>query len=225
MNILKSCAIAGLTTLLSFSAQAQVGGFTIPGLGGGSGDSFGATAKIYSVNVVTGMLNTVRGVEFAQRASGKKAEADKLGAIAKEIERMKEPKADILEKSMKAVEANPVDRSAIAAVKSAERKAMLIVATKHMIVAGVYVQMAVANAISLAGKKPGLMDVLSAPGITEAASITAQHGPTIVSNGGEYLSVLTSYLSSNGMQKPSTADCVAVAKQTDPDAASKGASF
>lgn len=225
MKMMKSLAIAGLATLLSFSAQAQFGGVSVPGMSGGGGGSFGSTAKEYSVNVITGMLNTMRGVEFAQRASGKKAEADKLGAIAKEIEGMKQPKADVLEKSMKAVEANPVDRNAITAVKSAEGKAMLAVATKHMIVAGVYNQKAVANASSLAGMKPGPMDAMSAPGLIEAAKITAEYGPTSVSNGGQYLSALTSYLSSNGIPKPSSADCIAVAKQTDPDAASKGASF
>ena len=223
MKKIKFIACAGLAALLSFSAHAQLGGFSVPGVGGGG--SFGSTAKEYSANVTTSMLNTVRGVEFAQRASGKKAEADKLDAIAKEIEGMKQPKADVLEKSMKAIDANPVDRNAITAVKSAEGKAMLATATKHMMVAGVYNQRALASARSLAGMKPGPMDAASAPGLIEAVKVTAQQGPAIVENSGKYLSVLTSYLSSNGIAKPSNADCVALAKKTDPDAASKGASF
>jgi hypothetical protein len=225
MMMKKALAIAGFATLLSLSAQAQFGGVAVPGIGGGSGGSFGSTAKEYSVNVTTSMLNTVRGVEFAQRASGKKAEADRLGALAKEIEGMKQPKADVLERSMKAVDANPVDRNAITAVKSAEGKAMLAMATKHMMVAGVYNQRAVSSAKTLIGMKPGPTDVTSAPGLIDAAKLTAQHGPTIISNGGQYLSVLTSYLSSNGIKKPSNADCIEVAKKTDPDAASKGANF
>jgi len=214
-----------LSLLVIAPAHAQFGGMSVPGVGGGGGGNFGATAQAYTVNVVTGMLNTVRGVENVQLALGKKQEAEKLEAIAKEIAGMKTPSSDIIQQAATAIAADPVDRTALTNVKSAEGKKFLATATANMMVATVYNAKAASSASALAGMKPGISDVSSAPALLDAAKATVTAGPTTIQNTATYLSALTDFLSANKVPKPSQQDCQALAQQTDPNAAAAGAGY
>ena len=215
-----------LSLIVVVPAHAQLGGIGVPGIGGGSGGgSFGSSAKEYSVNVVTGMLNSVRGVENVQLALGNKTAAETLEATAKEIEGMKEPNSAALEHSAQAIADNPVDRTALANVKSVEGKKFLAIATKHMMVAGVYNAKAASSASTMAGQKPGPADALSAPAILEAAKVTVTSGPTTIKNTASYLSALTDFMSTNKMPAPSQAECAELAGKTDPNAKQAGTNF
>jgi len=215
-----------MSLVLVAPAHAQFGGASVPGLGGGGGGgNFGATAKTYTANVVTGMLNTVRGVENVQQALGKKQEAERLEAIAKEIEQMKTPSSDTIEKASAAVASDPIDRTALTNVKSAEGKKLLANATANMMVATVYNAKAASSASALAGMKPGISDASSAPALLDAAKATATAGPTTIQNTATYLSALTDFLSKNNIPTPSQSVCQDLAQKTDPDAKSAGTKF
>jgi hypothetical protein len=224
VNLKAALTVATMSFFIALPAHAQFGGLSLPGAGGGGG-GFGDTAKEYSANIITGMVNSVRGIKFVQDALGKKAEAEQLEAIAKEIESKKEPSAEANEHAAKAIADNPVNRDALKGIKSVEGKKYMALATKHMIVAGVYNSKAAASASALASKTPGPMDALSAPSLLDAAKVTINSGPATIKNTGEYLSALTDYSSQNGIPRPSATECQELASKTDPNAAKNASQF
>jgi hypothetical protein len=167
----------------------------------------------------------VRGVGLMHEASGNKAAADQLKAVAAEIDAMKEPKADTLSKSLDAVEKNPVDRASLTKVKTADGQKLLVQSSAYVAVASLYNVKAVDSAKKLSSTTPTPMDAVQAPSLLEAAKVAVTSLPAQAGHLTQYGSRLGSYMSENKIQPPTSEQKVAIAKATDPGAANNAANY
>ena len=224
--VLASASIMGLS-----SASAQFGmpsnpiGNLVPGMGGGGGSGFSAAAASLATNLKTALYNQVMAIALIQEAQGDKVKAGRLRATAAAMQAMKQPSKDQMEKSLKAVEENPVNREGLAKVKDADGQKKVSQASAHMSVVLVYDGLAIASATAMLAQKPGPSDIASAPAILETAQLALTALPTQTTNFQKYNEVTEGYMKENNIPKPTAAEKQAIAKKTDPAAKSAGAGF
>ena len=222
-------ALATVTLIGLSPASAQFGlpnipgAGAIPGLGGGGGSGFSAAAASLATNLKTALYNQVMAIALIQEAQGDKVKAGRLRATAAAMQAMKQPSKDQMEKSLKAVEENPVNREGLAKVKDAEGQKKISQASAHMSVVLVYDGLAIASATAMLAQKPGPSDIANAPAILETAQLALTSLPTQTANFQKYNEMTEAYMKENNVAKPTAADKQAIAKKTDPAAKAIGA--
>ena len=159
-------ALATVTLIGLSPASAQFGlpnipgAGAIPGLGGGGGSGFSAAAASLATNLKTALYNQVMAIALIQEAQGDKVKAGRLRATAAAMQAMKQPSKDQMEKSLKAVEENPVNREGLAKVKDAEGQKKISQASAHMSVVLVYDGLAIASATAMLARKSPALRIL-----------------------------------------------------------------
>jgi hypothetical protein len=222
-------ALATVTLMGLSPASAQFGlpnipgAGAIPGLGGGGGSGFSAAAASLATNLKTALYNQVMAIALIQEAQGDKVKAGRLRATAAAMQAMKQPSKDQMEKSLKAVEENPVNREGLAKVKDAEGQKKISQASAHMSVVLVYDGLAIASATAMLAQKPGPSDIANAPAILETAQLALTSLPTQTANFQKYNEMTEAYMKENNVAKPTAAEKQAIAKKTDPAAKAIGA--
>ena len=222
-------ALATVTLMGLSPASAQFGlpnipgAGAIPGLGGGGGSGFSAAAASLATNLKTALYNQVMAIALIQEAQGDKVKAGRLRATAAAMQAMKQPSKDQMEKSLKAVEENPVNREGLAKVKDAEGQKKISQASAHMSVVLVYDGLAIALATAMLAQKPGPSDIANAPAILETAQLALTSLPTQTANFQKYNEMTEAYMKENNVAKPTAAEKQAIAKKTDPAAKAIGA--
>lgn len=223
-----------VVSFLSADAQAQFGlpnipglnSFPIPGLGGDSGGGgFSMAAMALGNNLRTALYNQVMAISLVQDAQGDKAKAGRLRATANAIQAMKQPNKDTMEKALKAVEENPVNRESVAKIRDAAGQKKISDASAHMSVVMVYNGLAMASAGAMIIFRPNASDLVNAPGILDAAQLAITAIPSQTSNFRKYNEILEAYMAQNNIAQPTSAQKAAIAKKTDPDAAKKAKDF
>ena len=216
-------ALATVTLIGLSPASAQFGlpnipgAGAIPGLGGGGGSGFSSAAAALATNLKTALYNQVMAIALIQEAQGDKVKA------AAAMQAMKQPSKDQMEKSLKAVEENPVNREGLAKVKDAEGQKKISQASAHMSVVLVYDGLAIASATAMLAQKPGPSDIANAPAILETAQLALTSLPTQTANFQKYNEMTEAYMKENNVAKPTAAEKQAIAKKTDPAAKAIGA--
>lgn len=230
-------SLSGLVAVLFLSgdAQAQFGlpnipglnSLPIPGLGGdsGGGGGFSMAAMALGNNLRTALYNQVMAISLVQDAQGDKAKAGRLRATANAIQAMKQPNKDTMEKALKAVEENPVNRESVAKIRDAAGQKKISDASAHMSVVMVYNGLAIASAGAMIIFRPNASDLANAPGILDAAQLAITAIPSQTSNFRKYNEILEAYMAQNNIAQPTSAQKAAIAKKTDPDAAKKAKDF
>jgi hypothetical protein len=160
-----------------------------------------------------------------QDAQGDKAKAGRLRATANAIQAMKQPNKDTMEKALKAVEENPVNRESVAKIRDAAGQKKISDASAHMSVVMVYNGLAMASAGAMIIFRPNASDLVNAPGILDAAQLAITAIPSQTSNFRKYNEILEAYMAQNNIAQPTSAQKAAIAKKTDPDAAKKAKDF
>ncbi len=222
-------ALATVTLIGLSPASAQFGlpnipgAGAIPGLGGGGGSGFSSAAAALATNLKTALYNQVMAIALIQEAQGDKVKAGRLRATAAAMQAMKQPSKDQMEKSLKAVEENPVNREGLAKVKDAEGQKKISQASAHMSVVLVYDGLAIASATAMLVQKPGPSDIANAPAILETAQLALTSLPTQTANFQKYNEMTEAYMKENNVAKPTAAEKQAIAKKTDPAAKAIGA--
>ena len=222
-------ALATVTLIGLSPASAQFGlpnipgAGAIPGLGGGGGSGFSAAAASLATNLKTALYTQVMAIALIQEAQGDKVKAGRLRATAAAMQAMKQPSKDQMEKSLKAVEENPVNREGLAKVKDAEGQKKISQASAHMSVVLVYDGLAIASATAMLAQKPGPSDIANAPAILETAQLALTSLPTQTANFQKYNEMTEAYMKENNVAKPTAAEKQAIAKKTDPAAKAIGA--
>ena len=222
-------ALATVTLMGLSPASAQFGlpnipgAGAIPGLGGGGGSGVSAAAASLATNLKTALYNQVMAIALIQEAQGDKVKAGRLRATAAAMQAMKQPSKDQMEKSLKAVEENPVNREGLAKVKDAEGQKKISQASAHMSVVLVYDGLAIASATAMLAQKPGPSDIANAPAILETAQLALTSLPTQTANFQKYNEMTEAYMKENNVAKPTAAEKQAIAKKTDPAAKAIGA--
>ncbi len=222
-------ALATVTLIGLSPASAQFGlpnipgAGAIPGLGGGGGSGFSAAAASLATNLKTALYNQVMAIALIQEAQGDKVKAGRLRATAAAMQAMKQPSKDQMEKSLKVVEENPVNREGLAKVKDAEGQKKISQASAHMSVVLVYDGLAIASATAMLAQKPGPSDIANAPAILETAQLALTSLPTQTANFQKYNEMTEAYMKENNVAKPTAAEKQAIAKKTDPAAKAIGA--
>ena len=220
---LATATMMGLSpTSAQFGMPSIPGAGAVPGLGGGGGSGFSAAAASLATNLKTALYNQVMAIALIQEAQGDKVKSARLRATAAAMQAMKQPSKDQMEKSLKAVEENPVNREGLAKVKDAEGQKKVSQASAHMSVVLVYDGLAIAAATAMLAQKPGPSDLANAPAILETAQLALTALPAQTTNFQKYNEITEAYMKENNVSKPSAADKQAIAKKTDPAAKAIG---
>ena len=220
---LATATMMGLSpTSAQFGMPSIPGAGAVPGLGGGGGSGFSAAAASLATNLKTALYNQVMAIALIQEAQGDKVKSARLRATAAAMQAMKQPSKDQMEKSLKAVEENPVNREGLAKVKDAEGQKKISQASAHMSVVLVYDGLAIAAATAMLAQKPGPSDLANAPAILETAQLALTALPAQTTNFQKYNEITEAYMKENNVSKPSAADKQAIAKKTDPAAKAIG---
>jgi hypothetical protein len=206
--------------LLDSGLGAVTGGAV--GGGGAGGGSFSGTATELGRHVVVSLSSALQAVAKVQEATGNKKTALALIAQADEIRAMKEPKKGVMEKSLQAIESNPIKREDLAQVKNPEDKKKIVESLAHLAVAAAYDAKAVSAAQQLSSLTPGPADALNAPAILEVAQLVVTAFPKQISTISSYTSEVSTYASTNKLEKPTAADSRRVATSNGADPAEAG---
>jgi hypothetical protein len=212
------------TAIMSGSAYAQfgipgVGSLPVPGLGGGGGGGgFSGAAASLATNLKTALYNQVMAIALVQDAMGDKKKATAIRSQAVAIQAMKTPSKDPMEKTLKVIEQNPINREGLARVNDAEGKKKIAQAQGHMDIVIVYNGLALVSAASMIQQKPGPQDITSAPAILEAAQFALTSIPAQTENSKKFNSTMNDYMKQNNVPKLSNGEKAALAKKTDPKA-------
>jgi hypothetical protein len=219
-------SIALTTSLMVTPSLAQFGvpsiggggGLPIPGSGGGGGGGFSNAAAALSTNLKTALYNQVMAIALVQDAMGDKKRAGDIRSQAAAIQSMKTPSKDPMEKTLKIIEQNPINREGLARVSDAEGKKKIAQAQGHMDVVIVYNGLALASAGLMTQQKPGPQDIAGAPAILEAAQFALTSIPTQNENSKKFNAAMSAYMKENNVPKLSNGEKAALAKKTDPKA-------
>lgn len=222
-------AIALTTSLMFSPASAQFGlpsigggggGLPIPGIGGGGGGGggFSNAAAALTTNLKTALYNQVLAIALVQDAMGDKKKAAAIRSQAAAIQSMKTASKDPMEKTLKVIEQNPINREGLARVNDAEGKKKVAQAQGHMDVVIVYNGLALASAGAMIAQKPGPQDIAGAPAIFEAAQFALTAIPTQTENSKKFNEAMNGYMKANNIPKLSNGEKAALAKKTDPKA-------
>jgi hypothetical protein len=184
----------------------SVGSLTGGVLGGGGGASFSATGTQMQGQLLVGLRSLVIAVSQMNEATGHKAQADKLKAISEELKNTTDIKSDQVERTIKAVEDNPVDRSQLSAAHDAKSKQLLVQSAGYMLITGVYNAKAVQSARQLTSLRPGPADVMSAPSIINTAKVVVTAVPAEISHTANYTGMLADFMRDNKLTAPSATD-------------------
>jgi hypothetical protein len=195
------CWAAGFMDNLSSATGGVLGGG-----GGGGGASFSATGAQMQGQLLVGLRSLVIAVSQMNEATGHKAQADKLKAISEELKNTTEIKSDQVERTLKAVEDNPVDRSQLAAAHDAKSKQLLVQSAGNILVTGVFNAKAVQSARQLTSLRPGPADAMAAPSLINTAKVVVTSVPAEISHTANYTSMLADYMRDNKLTPPSAAD-------------------
>jgi hypothetical protein len=193
-------------------------------LTGGGGGSFAGTASLMQAELLVGMRSLVTAVGEMNEATGHKAQADQLRAISAELKNATEAKSDLIERTIKAVDASPVDRSQLMAAHDTKSKHLLVQSAGNMLVTGVFNAMAVNSARQLTALRPGLADAVQAPSLLNTAKVVVTAVPAEISHAATYTSMLADYMRDNKLTAPNMADQrqIAQAQGATPAAAAAG---
>jgi len=217
-------AFAFTTAVMCGSAFAQfgmpgVGSLPIPGLGGGGGGGgFSGAAASLATNLKTALYNQVMAIALVQDAMGDKKKATAIRSQAVAIQAMKTPSKDPMEKTLKVIEQNPINREGLARVNDAEGKKKIAQAQGHMDIVIVYNGLALVSAASMIQQKPGPQDITSAPAILDAAQFALTSIPAQTENSKKFNATMNDYMKQNNVPKLSNGEKAALAKKTDPKA-------
>jgi hypothetical protein len=196
-----------------------VGSLPIPGLGGGGGGGgFSGAAASLATNLKTALYNQVMAIALVQDAMGDKKKATAIRSQAVAIQAMKTPSKDPMEKTLKVIEQNPINREGLARVNDAEGKKKIAQAQGHMDIVIVYNGLALVSAASMIQQKPGPQDITSAPAIFEAAQFALTSIPAQTENSKKFNATMNDYMKQNNVPKLSNGEKAALAKKTDPKA-------
>jgi len=212
------------TAVMSGSAFAQfgmpgIGSLPIPGLGGGGGGGgFSGAAASLATNLKTALYNQVMAIALVQDAMGDKKKATAIRSQAVAIQAMKTPSKDPMEKTLKVIEQNPINREGLARVNDAEGKKKIAQAQGHMDIVIVYNGLALVSAASMIQQKPGPQDITSAPAILDAAQFALTSIPAQTENSKKFNATMNDYMKQNNVPKLSNGEKAALAKKTDPKA-------
>lgn len=217
-------AFAFTTAVMCGSAFAQfgmpgIGSLPIPGLGGGGGGGgFSGAAASLATNLKTALYNQVMAIALVQDAMGDKKKATAIRSQAVAIQAMKTPSKDPMEKTLKVIEQNPINREGLARVNDAEGKKKIAQAQGHMDIVIVYNGLALVSAASMIQQKPGPQDITSAPAILDAAQFALTSIPAQTENSKKFNATMNDYMKQNNVPKLSNGEKAALAKKTDPKA-------
>ena len=212
------------TAVISGSAYAQfsvpgLGSVPVPGLGGGGGGGgFSGAATGLATNLKTALYNQVIAISLVQDAMGDKKKAAAIRSQASAIQAMKTPSKDPMEKALKVIEQNPINREGLARVNDAEGKQKIAQAQGHMDIVIVYNGLALVSAASMIKQKPGPQDITSAPAILEAAQFALTSIPAQTENSKRFNATMNDYMKQNKVPKLSNNEKAALARKTDPKA-------
>jgi hypothetical protein len=216
-------AMALAASLMVAPASAQFGlpsigggggALPIPGLGGGGGGGFSNAAAALTTNLKTALYNQVMAIALVQDAMGDKKKAAAIRSQAAAIQSMKTPSKDPMEKTLKVIEQNPINREGLARVNDAEGKKKVAQAQGHMDVVIVYNGLALASAGAMIAQKPGPQDIAGAPAILEAAQFALTAIPTQTENSKKFNEAMNGYMKENNVPKLSNGEKVALTKKT-----------
>lgn len=235
--VLKSLVLAtslsmGVAATVPAYAQLQLPGIpglgNIPGLGGGGGGGgqTGALIQSLTINLKTALYNQLMGLALVQEAQGDKSRAQSLRATASAMQSLKEPSKDSIEKTLKAVNENPVNREGLAKVRDEEGKKKIAQAQAHMSIVILYDGLAIASAGALiAGGLKGSAALANLPALLDAAQTVTTTLPAQTENAKKFDEALKAYMAENNVPKLSSNEKAALAKKTDPNAAKQAANF
>jgi hypothetical protein len=213
-----AATVAATPSSAQFSLPGGGGALPIPGLGGGGGGGFSVAASGLATNLKTALYNQIMAIALIQDAMGDKKKAAAIRSLATAIQAMKTPSKDPLEKTIKIVEQNPINREGLARVNDAEGKKKVAQAQGHMDVVIVYNGLALLSAGMMIKEKPGPQDIAGAPAILEAAQFALSAIPTQTENSKKFNDAMNAFLKENNVPKLSNADKAALVKKTDPKA-------
>ena len=217
----------GVVALGLIGAPAQAGLLdaglgAVTGGGAAGGGSFSGTATELGRDVVVSLASALQAVAQVHEATGDKKTALSLIAQADEIRAMKEPKKDVMEKSLQAIENNPIKREDLAQVKNPEDKKKIVMSLASLAAATAYDAKAVSAAQRLSTLKPGVGDAMNAPALLEVAQLVVTGFPKQISTIATYTSEISTYASTNKLEKPSAAESRKVATTNGADPAEAG---
>ena len=213
-----AAAVASAPAAAQFGLPGGGGGLPIPGLGGGGGGGFTAAATGLTTNLKTALYNQVMAIALIQDAMGDKKKATAIRSQAAAIQAMKTASKDPMEKTLKVIEQNPINREGLARVNDAEGKKKVAQAQGHMDVVIVYNGLALVSAGLMIKEKPGPQDIAGAPAILEAAQFALTAIPTQTDNAKKFNDAMNSFMKENNVPKLSNGEKAALAKKTDPKA-------
>ena len=222
----------GLAACLPASAQFGLpgipggGSLPIPGLGGGGGSGFSTAANSMAINLKTALYNQSMALALVGDAMGDKKKATLFRSQASAIQSATTAKVgDAFSKSQQTIKDNPIDLAGLAKVQDAAGQKKIAEAQGHMDVVILYDGLAIASAAMMIKEKPGPSDIANAPAILEAAQLAITALPAQTSNAKKFNEVVEAYMKQNNVQKLSASQKTALAKKTDPGAASKAGGY
>jgi hypothetical protein len=185
-------------------ASAQLGGLSSAlGFGQSGGASFAGAGAEMAANLVVGLRSTGTAVVLMNQAVGNQAKANLVQAAVDELKGMKDPDPAVIERSLKAIDDNAVDRSALAKAHDAKSKQQLAQSAGYIAIAGFFDARAVNNAKQLSTLKPSPTDALSAPSLLNTAKVVVTAFPAQLGHLSQYGSMLATYMSDNKLAPPS----------------------
>ena len=201
---------SSLALLAAFSvaaiapASAQFGGLSnVVGLNQSGGGSFAGTGAQMAGNVVVGLRSMATAVLFMNQAVGNQAAANRMQAVVDELKAMKDPDPAVIERTLKTIDANAVDRNALAKARDQKSKQQLAQSAGFVAIAGLFDAKAVNNARQLAATKPSPADAVSAPSLMNTAKVVVTAFPAQIDHLSQYGSMLGTYMSDNKLTPPS----------------------
>ncbi len=202
--------VSSLALLAAFSvaaiapASAQFGGLlNITGLNQSGGASFAATGAQMGVNVIVGLRSMATAVMFINQAVGNQAAANRLQAVVDELKGLQQPDSAVIERALKTIDANAVDRSTLAKAQDQKSKQQVAQSAGFVAIAVLFDAKAVNNARQLSTLKPGPADAIAVPGLLNTGKVIVTSFPAHIDHVTQYGSMLSTYMSDNKLTPPS----------------------
>ena len=185
---------------------------------GAPGMSFSQAAVQLGQYSVVAMASSLQAVAKVQEATGEKTTSLLLQAQADEVLNMKEPKASVMERSLRAIENNPIKRENLLKVQNPRDKRKIVESLAYLAASAEFNSRAVSTAESLTMLKPGPADLLNAPALLEVTGIVITTFPKQLSMLADYTSEISAYASTNRLTPPTEEDSrrVAIENGADP---------
>jgi hypothetical protein len=155
------------------------------------------------VNVIVGLRSMATAVMFINQAVGNQAAANRLQAVVDELKGLQQPDSAVIERALKTIDANAVDRSTLAKAQDQKSKQQVAQSAGFVAIAGLFDAKAVNNARQLSTLKPGPADAIAAPGLLNTGKVIVTSFPAHIDHVTQYGSMLSTYMSDNKLTPPS----------------------